>query len=67
VLAASSLVVLLYPSEQVAALACLPVGLIVGYWLLRRRPAAGGVSGEPAGTPVLAASFAEPDSTGRAN
>jgi TRAP transporter 4TM/12TM fusion protein len=66
-LAALSLVVLLYPSEQVAALACLPVGLIVGYWLLRRRPAAGGVSGEPAGTPVLAASFAEPDSTGRAN
>ena len=63
-LAALSLVVLLHPSEQVAALTCLPVGSIIGYWLLRRRPAA---SGEPAGAPVLAASFAEPDSTGRAN
>jgi ABC-type iron transport system FetAB permease component len=36
-LAAFSLLVLLHPSEQVAALACLPVGLIIGYWLLRRR------------------------------
>ena len=65
-LAALSLVVLLHPSEQVAALTCLPVGSIIGYWLLRRRPAAA-ASEEPAGAPVLAASFAEPDSTGRAN
>ncbi len=36
-LGAFSLLVLLHPSEQVAALACLPVGLIIGYWLLRRR------------------------------
>ncbi len=63
VLAALSLVVLLHPSEQVAALTCLPVGLIIGYWLLRRRVG----SPEPAATPVLAPSFAEPDSPGRAN
>jgi hypothetical protein len=28
---------LLHPNEEVAALACLPVGLIIAYWLLRRR------------------------------
>ncbi len=37
VLAASSLVVLLHPSTQVATAACLPVGLFVAYWLLWRR------------------------------
>jgi TRAP transporter 4TM/12TM fusion protein len=36
-LAGLSLLVLLHPSEAVAALACLPVALIIGYWLLRRR------------------------------
>jgi ABC-type iron transport system FetAB permease component len=36
-LAGFSLVVLLHPDEQIAALACLPVALIIAYWLLRRR------------------------------
>jgi TRAP-type uncharacterized transport system fused permease subunit len=37
VLAAIALVVLLHPDRQLAWLACLPVGLFVGYWMLRRR------------------------------
>jgi TRAP transporter 4TM/12TM fusion protein len=65
-LAALALVVLLHPSEQVAALACLPVALIIGYWFVRRRPAAA-ESREPIGTPVLAGSFADRDSAGRTN
>jgi TRAP transporter 4TM/12TM fusion protein len=36
-LAAISLLALLHPSKQMAALACIPVGLIIAYWLLRRR------------------------------
>jgi TRAP transporter 4TM/12TM fusion protein len=36
-LAAFSLVALLHPHEEVAALACIPVGLIIAYWLARRR------------------------------
>jgi TRAP-type uncharacterized transport system fused permease subunit len=67
VLAALALVVLLYPSEQIAALVCLPVGLIISYWFFWRRPAAAVASGEPAGTPVLAGSFKEQDSAGRAH
>jgi TRAP transporter 4TM/12TM fusion protein len=39
VLAAIALVVLLHPDQQVAILACIPVGLYVGYWVLRRRNA----------------------------
>ncbi len=67
-LAALALVVLLHPSEQVAALTCVPVVLIIGYWLVRRRPGAALDSPEPAGTPVLAAaSFVEPDSAPRMN
>jgi TRAP transporter 4TM/12TM fusion protein len=38
-LAAVSLVVLLHSDTQIAALACLPVALFVGYWILRRRRA----------------------------
>jgi ABC-type iron transport system FetAB permease component len=37
VLAAFALVVLFHPDRQVATLACVPVGLFVGYWVLRRR------------------------------
>jgi len=37
VLAALALVVIFHPSQQVAALTCIPIGLFVGYWLLRRR------------------------------
>jgi TRAP transporter 4TM/12TM fusion protein len=41
ILAAFALVVLLHPSEEVAALACVPVGGFIGYWVLwRRAPAA---------------------------
>jgi len=36
-LAAAALVVLLHPDRQVAVPACVPVGLFVGYWILRRR------------------------------
>jgi len=36
-LAALAMVVLLHPSERVAALACVPVGMIIAYWLVRRR------------------------------
>jgi len=37
VLAACALFVLFCPDEQVAALGCIPVGLLIGYWILRRR------------------------------
>jgi TRAP transporter 4TM/12TM fusion protein len=37
VLAAIALVVLFHPDQQVATIACIPVALFVGYWLLRRR------------------------------
>ena len=39
VLAAVALVVLIHPDREVAALACIPVGLFIGYWLVRRRNA----------------------------
>ena len=47
VLAAFALLVLLCPDERIAAAACLPVLLLIGYWLIWRRPA-GGVAEEPA-------------------
>jgi len=37
VLAATALVVLLHPSRELAIAACVPVGLFVAYWILRRR------------------------------
>jgi TRAP transporter 4TM/12TM fusion protein len=37
VLAAFTMLVLLHPDRQVAVLSCIPVGLFVGYWILRRR------------------------------
>jgi len=51
ILAGLVLVVLFYPDEGVAALTCIPVGLFIGYWILRRRnptskePVVGGQSG----------------------
>jgi TRAP transporter 4TM/12TM fusion protein len=36
-LAAATMVVLFHPDQRVAALSCIPVGLLVGYWVLRRR------------------------------
>jgi TRAP transporter 4TM/12TM fusion protein len=38
-LAALSLLVLLCPDERIAAAACVPVLLLIGYWLLKRRDA----------------------------
>jgi TRAP transporter 4TM/12TM fusion protein len=46
-LAACSLVALLYQDERLAALACLPVVLVVGYWLLRRRSGVALEAGAP--------------------
>ena len=37
VLAAFALVVLLHPDRQLAVAACVPVGLFVAYWIVRRR------------------------------
>ena len=39
ILAALALVVIFHPSQQVAWLTCIPVGLFVVYWILRRRNA----------------------------
>jgi TRAP transporter 4TM/12TM fusion protein len=39
VLAGLVSVVIFYPDEDVAALTCIPVGLFIGYWVLRRRTA----------------------------
>jgi TRAP transporter 4TM/12TM fusion protein len=49
-LAACALIVLLHPSEQLAAAFCLPVGAIIGYWLWRRAGAA--EAGEEHAAPV---------------
>jgi len=38
-LAAIAMVVLLHPERRIAISACIPVGLFVGYWILRRRNA----------------------------
>ena len=50
-LAALALIVLLYPSEQVAMVVTVPVLLMIGYWFLRRRTALDHV---PSEEPVLA-------------
>jgi TRAP transporter 4TM/12TM fusion protein len=52
ILAAFSLLCLLHPSEQTAGLACLPIGLIIGYWLLRRRVPADVTSAAAAAQPA---------------
>jgi len=39
VLGAIALVVVFHPDQQVATFACIPIGLFVAYWLLRRRNA----------------------------
>jgi TRAP transporter 4TM/12TM fusion protein len=48
VLAAFSLLALLHPNEEVAAAFCVPVVLIIAYWLLRRRVPAAQENGVPA-------------------
>jgi len=60
-LAACALVALLHPSEQVAALFCLPVIAAIAYWLLRRRSAvAEDASAQLADAHVLSASETDP-------
>ena len=61
-LAAIALFALLYPSQQVALAACVPVLAFIGYWLWRRREAPGAPALE-ADTTELAPSFAGPRST----
>ena len=53
VLAAFALVVLLCPDERIGTAACVPVLLMIGYWLGWRRAAAG-LAPEPDAEPVLA-------------
>jgi predicted ABC-type sugar transport system permease subunit len=47
-LAVTSIAALLHPNNEVAALICIPIGLTVGYWLLRRRVLAEPQPGAPA-------------------
>jgi TRAP transporter 4TM/12TM fusion protein len=63
-LATFALVALLSPREELGALACLPVGLIILYWLVKCRPADSVARQEVAATPALAPSFAESRSLG---
>jgi TRAP transporter 4TM/12TM fusion protein len=67
VLAAFSLLALLHPNEAVAIPALLPVCLLVGYWLLRRRVAPTAESAEVVTQPALASSFAGPSPAGPGN
>src|SRR5262249_37055226 len=67
VLAALALLALLHPSEQVAALACVPVGLIIGYWLLRCRPGAEATGRDDAADLALTRRLANPDAASPAN
>ena len=48
ILAALALVVLLSPDNRIAITACLPVLLLIGYWLLRRRERGGVAEASPA-------------------
>ena len=66
-LAAISLFALLYTDETVAVLALLPVCLIIGYWLLRRRVAPPAESADVVAQPALASSFAGPSPAGPGN
>jgi TRAP-type uncharacterized transport system fused permease subunit len=54
ILAAFALLVLLCPENRIATAACLPVLVLIGYWLIWRRPA-GGVA-EAAAVDLLPAS-----------
>src|SRR5688572_10316657 len=48
-LAAVTMVVLFHPDQKIAAACCVPVGLFVGYWVLRRRNLPVGVYARAAG------------------
>ena len=56
VLAASALVALLHPNDTVAAAACAPVLVIIGYWLARRRNLEPAADIESSVAPALAGS-----------
>jgi TRAP transporter 4TM/12TM fusion protein len=43
-LAALAMLILFYPDEGLAAVVCIPAGLIIGYWVLRRRHVAPGLA-----------------------
>ncbi|HWV80486.1 MAG TPA: TRAP transporter fused permease subunit [Hyphomicrobiaceae bacterium] len=47
-LAALAIAILFLPSEALAAVACIPAALIIGYWIVRRRQRAPEVSAAPA-------------------
>jgi TRAP-type uncharacterized transport system fused permease subunit len=64
VLAASGLVGLLHPSEEVAAMACVPVLISIGYWLVRRRTLEWAAGPGVRQAPVLAPSVVASDSAG---
>jgi hypothetical protein len=64
VLAVLSLVALLHPSQQMAALACVPVLIMIGYWLVRRRTLEWAAGPGPAEAPVLVRSAAGSDAAG---
>ena len=67
-LAALALVVLLDPSERWGVLACVPVVLMIGYWLVwRRSESAAAASQEAVGAETIPQSFAQPDSVRRSN
>ena len=57
---ALSLLALLHPNEGLAAFACMPVGLIIGYWLLRRRVHADLEGGAPAAHSASASEAGRP-------
>jgi TRAP transporter 4TM/12TM fusion protein len=60
VLAAFGLLALLHPDERIGAAACVPVLLLIGYWLaVRRKDAAAGMPAAPVVDPVLAVPVAD--------
>jgi TRAP transporter 4TM/12TM fusion protein len=60
VLAAFSLLALLHPNDEVAMLACVPVGLMIAYWLLRRRALVDVADAAPAAQATPAREAAQP-------
>jgi hypothetical protein len=63
VLAAFAQFALLHPREKLATLACVPVLLFIGFWIMRRRTIASRQE-SAAGEPALASSYAGSNSTG---
>lgn len=59
-LAAIALLALLHPSKEIAAPACVPVVLLIAYWLMRRRIVAGLERGAPAADAASAVKTGEP-------